>query len=152
MMPALKYPALARIAVESRTVEEYARRADAWASSESKPPPHRVLVSMWLDHGRDGRATGRRLTAQRARLMDALAVAQQNRINANERMWRTLVNGGNELPDGYKIRRPRVAVGQGSRTFSLVFDGYIIARDSHDDAESRLIAFAHRHNNNNGED
>lgn len=70
-----------RIARESVTVEEYARRAEAWNASEAKPMSLTMLAKFW--------AGGR----QSAQVMRALRNAREERLEQRERMWSRMSKG-----------------------------------------------------------
>lgn len=70
-----------RIASESTTVEEYARRAEAWNASEAKPMSLTLLAKFW--------AGGR----QSSKVMKALREAREERLEQREQLWSRMSKG-----------------------------------------------------------
>jgi GNAT superfamily N-acetyltransferase len=70
-----------RIASESKTVEEYARRVEAWNSSEAKPQSLTKLARAWAG-GREG-----------PKVMRLLREAREAREEGRERLWSRAARG-----------------------------------------------------------
>lgn len=70
-----------RIAQESKTVEEYARRVEAWNASEAKPQSLTKLAKAWAG-GRDPSKTIR-----------LLREAREARVEGRERLWSRMSRG-----------------------------------------------------------
>lgn len=70
-----------RIASESKTVEEYARRIEAWNASEAKPLSITVLAKAWA---------GGRQAPKVARL---IREAREARMEGRERLWSRMARG-----------------------------------------------------------
>lgn len=70
-----------RIASTSTTIEEYARRAEAWNASEAKPVSLTLLAKAW--------AGGR----QASKVMELLRQAREQRLKGRERLWSRMSEG-----------------------------------------------------------
>lgn len=78
---------LATIAREASDLASFARRADAWAASESDPPSTGDIVEAWrLTHA----------GAERTDVRAALDVAASRRISAAAKLWAKLHRGIDE--------------------------------------------------------
>jgi hypothetical protein len=80
---------LVDIACSSRDLATYARRADAWAASESNPPSTDVIVRAWTQSQPPRQATA-------ADVKNALAHAANARIDARARLWNDMTNDTND--------------------------------------------------------
>lgn len=97
----MRHPMLRTIAFESRTLEEYARRATAYASSERKPPSRRDVVNAWMQHGREqlSMLRGAKATIARTRIHSALDAALRTQTQQREQLWGSLARDINNAED-----------------------------------------------------
>lgn len=85
MTVAARHGFLWTIARESRSVREYARRAEAWAATESRPPSDLTLVRVWQH-------TVAR--APRRYLLQLIHEARTARLRSREDLIRRLMEEG----------------------------------------------------------
>lgn len=88
-------PMLITIAHESRTLAEYARRADAWASSERHAPTVNELVDAWITSCKRKQNLKRVPNGLRTQTLAALATAATERITKCEQLWGYLADNIN---------------------------------------------------------
>lgn len=87
-----RFPMLATIASESRDLESFARRADAWAASESHPPSTDTIIDAYA-------ATMAPVRISRVALRIAIKRAADARIDRHAKLWADLadnINKGND--------------------------------------------------------
>ncbi len=81
-----RFPMLLTIAREARDLDAYARRADAWSASESKPPSLSDLISVYVRiHGR---------AVARIAIRHAIERAASARLDAQAKLWASMIGGG----------------------------------------------------------
>lgn len=83
------------IANESQTLEEFARRVDAWASTEKKPPTSTQVARAWAN---EMKRRGKRplvFVTFNKQVGDAVDEARERRIKLQRSTWERLIDASN---------------------------------------------------------
>lgn len=86
---------LVTIADESMTLDRYAARAQAFASSESSPPSECDMVEAWCAVSRKRNGLQRMPAGARRRISEALRAAAGVIVIKHEKLWDSLIHNVN---------------------------------------------------------